>query len=70
MDICQWNYDEKNEQLIITDDITDYGKCSFEGLVGIFRDKFPDLLPELRSYINQYVLVYYGMVIFLPPHHY
>ena len=42
---------------MISDNITDFTKCSYEGLVNIIKVNFPDLLEEFRSYINQYILV-------------
>jgi len=56
-DICQWSWDEEKEALVISDDITDFTKCSYEGLIKIISDKFPDKLPELRAYVNQFILV-------------
>jgi len=56
-DICQWNWDDKNECLVISDNITDFTKCSYEGLIKIISEKFPDKLKEYRAYINQYILV-------------
>lgn len=57
LDICQWKYDEENNKLIITDDITDFMKCSFEGLLGIIKTYFPESLNEFKSYVNKYILV-------------
>lgn len=57
MDILQWNWDAENEALIMTDEITDFTKCSYEGLIKIISMYKPDLLKEFRSYINQYILV-------------
>lgn len=57
MDICQWNYNEDEEYLQITDNITDFTCCSYEGLMKIFVEKFPEFLKEFRAYVNQYILV-------------
>lgn len=58
LDICQWNYDPNNKDtLTLSDTITDYTNCSWEGLLKILTENFPDLVNEFRSYINQYVLV-------------
>lgn len=57
LDICQWSYNKDEDYLLISDNITDFTKCSYEGLVSIIQINFPELLEEYRSYINQYILV-------------
>lgn len=57
LDICQWKYDQEKQTLIITDDITDFTECSYEGLLKILSKEFPDKVNEFRSYLNQYVIV-------------
>jgi len=56
-DFCQFNWDEEKEEIICTDDITDFNKCSFEGLLMIIIDHYPHLLQEYKSFINTNVLV-------------
>lgn len=57
MDICQWNYNEDEDYLQVTDEITDFTKCSYEGLIYIMQKYNPELLPQIRAYLNQYILV-------------
>ena len=57
LDICQWEYDEDHQTLTITDNITDFRKCSYEGLFEIIRTHKPDLLAEYRAYINNKIIV-------------
>jgi hypothetical protein len=58
LDICQWNYDpNEKDTLTVTDTITDYTNCSWEGLLKILTEYYPNLVDEFRSYVNQYVLV-------------
>lgn len=56
-DICQWEYNKEDGSLKLTDNITDFTKCSFEGLLNILAEHYPEKLKEARAYINQYILV-------------
>lgn len=53
----QFEYDEENDAILMTDKITDYNKCSFEGLIQVIRSHYPDKLSDFTSYINTSVLV-------------
>lgn len=57
LDILQWEYDTEKQKLILTDNVTDFTKCSFDGLLNLIQLHFPDLLEEYRAYINKYILV-------------
>lgn len=57
-DICQFDYDEENKSLIITDNITDNLKCSYEGLESIVNKYFgAGEYENLKKFTNYYVLV-------------
>jgi hypothetical protein len=53
----QFEYDEDNNAIFMTDNITDYNKCSFEGLIQVIRAHFPDKLNKFTSFINTSLLV-------------
>jgi len=58
LDVCQWELkDKENYTLLLTDQITDYTKCSYEGLLKILQVNYPELVKEYRAYVNQYILV-------------
>ena len=57
-DICQFDYDEETKTLIITDDITDNLKCSYEGLESLINKYFGDKEYEnAKKFTNYYILV-------------
>lgn len=57
LDICQFNYDKESDTLTVTDEIDDFTKCSFEGIIQLLHVEKPDILDEARSYLNQYIIV-------------
>lgn len=56
-DSCQFEYDPKKKELVISQTITDMAKCSYEGLLDIFEKNFPERLPDLRKLVNRYYLI-------------
>ena len=56
-DTCQFSYNPTTKELTITDKITDESKCSYEGLMAIISEHFPEHLTEYRKLINHYYLV-------------
>lgn len=64
-DICQFSYDQENDTLIVTDEIDDYTKCSYEGLIQIFMKYKSGELTHFTSYINSSILVV--PIIMRPP---
>ena len=61
-DTCQFEYDPKNKTLYVKEHITDEEKCSYEGLMKIIKDHFPDRLTEYMKLINHYYLVQPAMM--------
>jgi len=57
VDIYQMEYDEKLNALLINQDITDVNKTSYEGLLLIIKDFYPDKEIEYLDYLNKYYLV-------------
>ena len=56
-DSCQFEYKPETKELIISEAITDESKCSYEGLMKIIEEHFPEHLTEYRKLINRYYLV-------------
>jgi len=56
-DSCQFNYEPKKKELVISEFITDEAKCSYEGIMDIVKKYFPERLPEYMKLINHYYLV-------------
>jgi hypothetical protein len=56
-DTCQFDYSPKKKELTISEVITDEKKCSYEGLMKIIGEHFPEHLTEFRKLINHYYLV-------------
>ena len=56
-DTCQFDYDPKKKVLKISEFITDEEKCSYEGLMKIIENHFPERLIEYKRLINRYYLV-------------
>lgn len=56
-DSCQFNYNAKKKELIISEVITDEKKCSYEGLMKIINEHFPSYLGEYQKLINRYYIV-------------
>ena len=56
-DSCQFNYDKSKNRLTITEFVDDFDKCSYDGLLKIINEHFPERATEFRSLINRYYLV-------------
>lgn len=56
-DFCQFKYNEEDNSITATDDITDYSLCSYEGLLSIIIEHFSEKLNQFKSYINSSILV-------------
>lgn len=56
-DTCQFNYSPSKKELVVSENITDESKCSYEGLLKIISKHFPEHLTEFRKLINHYYLV-------------
>lgn len=56
-DMCQFEYNPDQKELTISEFITDESKCSYEGLMKIIEEHFPEHLTEYRKLINHYYLV-------------
>lgn len=61
-DTCQFNYSPTKKQLTISEFIDDESKCSYEGLMKIIGEHFPDRLSEYMKLINRYYLVQPAMM--------
>ena len=61
-DTCQFNYNATKKQLTISEFIDDEEKCSYEGLIKIIGEHFPDRLPEFMKLVNHYYLVQPAMM--------
>lgn len=61
-DTCQFNYSPTKKQLTISEFIDDESKCSYEGLMKIIGEHFPDRLAEYMKLINRYYLVQPAMM--------
>ena len=61
-DTCQFDYSEKKKELTISEFIDDESKCSYEGLIKIISEHFPDRLPDFMKLINRYYLVQPAMM--------
>lgn len=56
-DTCQFEYNPTIKELKISEFITDKDKCSYEGLMKIIEENFPERLVEYKKLINRYYLV-------------
>lgn len=61
-DSCQFEYNPKQKELVISEFITDEEKCSYEGLLKIIKEHFPDRKVEFERLINRYYLVQPSMM--------
>ena len=61
-DSCQFDYSPTNKTLTVSEAITDMKKCSYEGLLAIIKDNFPDHYTEFRKMINKYYIVLPAMM--------
>lgn len=56
-DSCQFNYNKKKDELEISEIITNESKCSYEGIMRIINDNFPDHLEGYQKLVNRYYLI-------------
>ena len=56
-DSCQFEYIPKMKELIISEFIDDVEKCSYEGLIKILEENFPERVTELKKLVNRLYLV-------------
>lgn len=61
-DTCQFEYFPTTKELKISEFITDESKCSYEGLMKIIEENFPERLVEYKKLINRYYLVQPAMM--------
>lgn len=61
-DTCQFEYSAKKKELTVSEFITDEAKCSYEGLIKIISEHFPERLVEFKKLINRYYLVQPAMM--------
>ena len=61
-DTCQFEYSPTTKELKISEFITDKDKCSYEGLMKIISENFPERLVEYKKLINRYYLVLPAMM--------
>lgn len=61
-DTCQFEYSPSTKELKISEFITDKNKCSYEGLMKIIQENFPERLVEYKKLINRYYLVQPAMM--------
>jgi len=67
-DTLQFNLVDKDKDIIeVTDNITDVTKCSYEGILDIILENYPDKLNRYKSYINSSIIVL--PIIMRPPHY-
>ena len=62
LDMCQFEYSKAKNELTISEFITDEKKCSYEGLLAIIEEYFPEHLLEYKRMINRYYLVQPAMM--------
>lgn len=60
--MCQFEYSKAKNELTISEFITDEKKCSYEGLLAIIEEYFPEHLLEYKRMINRYYLVQPAMM--------
>lgn len=56
-DSCQFEYNPKDKELVVSEFITDESKCSYEGILKILEDNFPDRVSDFKKVINKLYLV-------------
>lgn len=56
-DTCQFEYDPKKNTLKISEFINDESKCSYEGLMKVIEEHFPEHLRNYKRLINRYYIV-------------
>ena len=61
-DSCQFDYNPKMKELTISEFVTDESKASYEGIMKIIEEHFPDRLLEYKKLINRYYLILPSMM--------
>lgn len=61
-DSCQFDYDPKKRILTISEFIDDESKCSYEGLIKICEENFPNHVLELKRLVNRLYIVLPSMM--------
>ena len=61
-DMCQFDYNPKQKVLTISEFITDKDKCSYEGLIKIIKENFPDRLDNFLKIVNRMYIVLPAMI--------
>lgn len=61
-DTCQFEYNKAKKELTISEFITDESKCSYEGLMKIIEENFPESLMDYKRLINRYYLILPAMM--------
>lgn len=56
-DSCQFEYNPKDKELVVSEFITDESKCSYEGILKILEENFPDRVSDYKKVINKLYLV-------------
>ena len=56
-DSCQFNYYPEKDTLEITELIDDESKCSYDGILKILEEHFPERYRDFRNLINEYYIV-------------
>lgn len=56
-DSCQFDYYPKMNELVVSEFITDETKCSYEGLIKILEEHFPDRVSDLKKIVNKLYIV-------------
>ena len=61
-DSCQFEYYPKQRELVISENITDESKCSYEGILSILEKHFPDRLSDMKRLVNRLYLIQPAMM--------
>lgn len=56
-DSCQFDYHPAEKELVVSEFITDESKCSYEGLIKILEENWPDRVSDLKKIVNKLYLV-------------
>lgn len=56
-DYCQFEYDKDRDVIVIKDLIDDYTACSYDSLLAIITEYYPQHLSVFRSFVNTSILV-------------
>lgn len=61
-DSCQFDYNPTTKTLTVSEFITDESKASYEGLLKIYEEHFPDKYLDFKKLINRYYLILPAMM--------